>query len=101
MNLRKFKSELRKEFYTSTISILYCVDHLYLSIIKVNPYNKYNGEGSKIMSKICKFCDENNLNITLTPTDIMGSDYDRLINFYKRFGFQFYEEDEMIRKPIN
>ena len=54
-------------------------------IIKENFRNK--GYGTEILNKICWYADENKLQIQLTPTQYFGSDMNKLILFYKKFGF--------------
>ncbi len=65
------------------------------------------GMGSKAMKKIIQHADQNNKTIALTPSADFGGNKNRLIKFYKQFGFVMnkgrnknYETQElMIREP--
>ena len=86
-----------------------------LSMIKVKPefrYNKRNYEnspriGTKVMTDLIKYADDNMKIITLTPDNIDGVSVNVLTQFYKKFGFKMnkgynknYEYmDLMIRYP--
>ena len=48
---------------------------------------KEKGLGTELMKKIIDFCDKNKLKIELRASDFYGSSIDRLISFYKKFGF--------------
>jgi predicted GNAT family N-acyltransferase len=66
-----------------------------------------SGVGSDIMSDLINYADNNKKIITLTPSSDFGGNKNRLIQFYKRFGFKpnkgvhkSYEYmDVMIRWP--
>jgi predicted GNAT family N-acyltransferase len=66
-----------------------------------------SGVGSDIMSDLINYADNNKKVITLTPSSDFGGNKNRLIQFYKRFGFKpnkgvhkSYEYmDVMIRWP--
>jgi predicted GNAT family N-acyltransferase len=66
-----------------------------------------SGVGSDIMSDLINYADNNKKIITLTPSSDFGGNKNRLIQFYKRFGFKpnkgvhkSYEYmDAMIRWP--
>lgn len=88
---------------------------LKLSMIKVKPeyrYNKHNHGnnlkiGSKVMSDLITYADENKKILTLTPDNIDGVSVNVLTQFYKKFGFKmnkghnknFEYRDTMIRYP--
>ena len=66
------------------------------------------GAGTRFMTDLCRFADENNITLTLSPTaKFVGEEnIHRLISFYRRFGFtddnkkqlrQFHTK--MIRMP--
>ena len=65
------------------------------------------GIGSKIMADLVAYADKNNQIIVLTPAKDFGGSVNRLIQFYKRFGFKpnkgvhksFEFKDSMIRYP--
>lgn len=53
------------------------------------PEEKRNsGFGTMIMSMITNYADKNNMKIFLIASDILGSNFDRLVDFYRRFGFK-------------
>lgn len=65
-----------------------------------------NGAGTEFMKDLCKYADNNKRIITLSPIDIFvgKSNYKRLIEFYKKFGFREtthkdnkYTHNKMIR----
>jgi tRNA(Met) C34 N-acetyltransferase TmcA len=78
-----------------------------LSRIIINPENRTSGIGSSVMSDLVKYADENGQIIALTPSSDFGGNVNRLIQFYKRFGFKmnkgynknFEFKDTMIRYP--
>lgn len=80
---------------------------LVLSRIVINDDTRESGIGSKVMSDLVAYADENNKIIALTPSEDFGGVKSRLIKFYKRFGFvpnsgsnKNYEfRDTMIREP--
>ena len=65
------------------------------------------GIGSKIMNDLIAYADKNKQIITLTPSSDFGGNKNRLIQFYKSFGFKlnqghyknFEFSDSMIRYP--
>lgn len=78
-----------------------------LSKIIVNPDSRGGGIGSSIMNDLIKYADDNKQIITLTPSSDFGGSVNRLIQFYKSFGFKmnkgynknFEYSDTMIRYP--
>jgi hypothetical protein len=89
--------------------------NLKLSMIKVKPEYRYDKNnygnnlkiGSKVMSDLIRYADENRKIITLTPDNIDGVNVNVLTQFYKKFGFKmnkghnknFEYRDTMIRYP--
>ena len=65
---------------------------LYINLDKIVSVSNQAGAGKKGMFEIIKFADKYNLPIMLIASSSMGSDLDRLINFYKEFGFNLIEE---------
>lgn len=66
------------------------------------------GDGTRLMTLICKWADENGKTLTLTPSDSMGAtSVGRLERFYRRFGFvsnrgrnaDFSTRNGMYRRP--
>lgn len=80
---------------------------LILSKIVINDKFKGKGIGTKIMSELVNYADNNKQIIALTPSSDFGGDKNRLVQFYKKFGFKnnkgvhkSYEfSDTMIRYP--
>ena len=66
-----------------------------------------DGVGTSIMKELVTYADNNNQIIALTPSSDFGGNKNRLIQFYKRFGFKhnkgvhksFQFRDSMIRYP--
>jgi len=101
--------------YLSDLDISETRTSLRLSMIKIKPeyrYNKRNAEnspriGTKIMTDLVKYADDNMKIITLTPDNIDGVSVNVLTQFYKKFGFKmnkghnknFLYTDLMIRYP--
>ncbi len=61
---------------------------LKLARIIIKDEFKDQGIGSKIMSDLINYADSNKKIITLTPSSDFGGNKNRLIQFYKRFGFK-------------
>lgn len=103
------EDKLRQDFYEylSGLDIYENKNSLKLARIVVKPEYKNNGIGTKIMERLTKYADENSKIISLTPASDFGGNKNRLIQFYKRFGFKlnqghhknFEFRDSMIRYP--
>jgi hypothetical protein len=80
---------------------------LILSRIVIKREFRDSGMGTKIMEDLIKYADQNKQIVALTPASDFGGNKNRLIQFYKRFGFKpnkgvhkSYEfRDSMIRYP--
>lgn len=80
---------------------------LILSRIVVKDEARGTGIGSKIMEDLVNYADKNKQIVALTPSSDFGGNKNRLIQFYKRFGFKanmghhksFEFRDSMIRYP--
>lgn len=80
---------------------------LKISRIVLKPEARQSGIGTKIMQAIVNYADRNKQIVTLTPSSDFGGNKNRLIQFYKRFGFKhnkgiyknFEFTDSMIRYP--
>jgi predicted GNAT family acetyltransferase len=80
---------------------------LKLSRIIIKPEFRGEGVGSKIMEDLVNYADQNKQMIVLTPSSDFGGNKNRLVQFYKRFGFKpnkgqyknFEFMDSMIRYP--
>lgn len=81
---------------------------LILSRIIVNDECRGQGVGTKIMKDLVDYADHNGQIVALTPSSDFGGSKNRLVQFYKRFGFKMnkgankdYEfRDTMIRYPL-
>lgn len=80
---------------------------LILSKIIIKDEYKGEGFGSKVMQDLVDYADQNKKIVALTPASDFGGSKDRLIQFYKRFGFKhnkgvhksFEFREAMIRYP--
>ena len=80
---------------------------LILSRIIINPEVRSTGIGTSIMEDLIKYADEHGQIIALTPSSDFGGNVNRLVQFYKRFGFKmnkghnknFQFRHTMIRYP--
>jgi GNAT superfamily N-acetyltransferase len=80
---------------------------LKLSRIVIKDEFKNRGIGSDIMNDLITYADDNKKIVTLTPSSDFGGNKNRLVQFYKKFGFKpnkgvhkSYEYmDTMIRWP--
>lgn len=80
---------------------------LILSRIVVKPESRSKGVGTNIMTDLINYADKNNQIISLTPSSDFGGNKNRLIQFYKSFGFKankghhksFEFRESMIRYP--
>ena len=86
-----FKKYLENKY---PVLLLFELDHnvqneqyIILGLFEIIGNNKNKGYGTKIMYEIVNFSNDYKIPIALTPTDFFNCDIDRLINFYKRFGF--------------
>lgn len=80
---------------------------LILTRIIINPEKVNNGIGTSVMNDIINYADTNKQIVALTPSNDFGGDKNRLVQFYKKFGFRMnqghnksYEfQNTMIRYP--
>ena len=78
-----------------------------LSRIVINPDFRDKGVGTSILNDLINYADKTKKIITLTPSSDFGGNKNRLVQFYKKFGFKMnngvhksYEYmDTMIRWP--
>lgn len=88
------------DIYENTTSLI-------LSKIVIKKDVRQEGIGSKILNDLINYADKNKQIIALTPSSDYGGNKNRLIQFYKRFGFKhnkgqyknFEFRDAMIRQP--
>jgi GNAT superfamily N-acetyltransferase len=74
-----------------------------LRCIAIDEARRGQGAGSRVMNAITRFADEEQLRMSLTPSDAYGGTVERLHEFYRRFGFvenaDFTVPDELMREP--
>ncbi|WP_394427312.1 GNAT family N-acetyltransferase [Streptomyces sp. SGAir0957] len=58
---------------------------LYLMIIPAD--QRGTGLGTRVMQHLVLAADQRGVGMTLSPSDALGADLDRLQDFYRRFGF--------------
>lgn len=97
----KYKSELvGLDIYEDGKSIK-------LSRIVIDPNFRNSGIGTSILTDLINYADKTKKIVTLTPSSDFGGNKNRLVQFYKKFGFKMnkgvhksYEYmDTMIRWP--
>ena len=80
-----------------------------LSRVVVPMDGREQGTGTKFMTDLIRFADEQGRRITLTPSSDFGGNKARLVKFYKRFGFvensgrnkDFATMEAMYRDPVD
>ena len=99
-----------KNKYGSSLTALDIYENkgsLILSRIVVDDNSRDSGIGTKVMNDLIEYADNNGQIIALTPSSDFGGNKNRLIQFYKKFGFKankghhksFEFRDAMIRYP--
>lgn len=109
MNNYTIESILRSKYdkYLDGLDIYENKSNLKLSKIIIKPEFRQSGIGKKIMTDLINYADKNHQIIVLTPSSDFGGSKNRLIQFYKSFGFKhnkgvhinFEFSDTMIRYP--
>jgi hypothetical protein len=97
----KYRDQLKE------LSIYEKHDSLVVKAIIIKPELRESGYGTKIMNEIINYADNNNKIVALTPSNSYGGTKNRLIKFYKQFGFvpnkgrnkNFSFMEAMIRYP--
>lgn len=98
----------RYDKYLTSLDIYENRTSLILSKIMVNKETSPKGTGTNIMNDLINYADKNKQIIALTPSADFGGDKNKLIQFYKRFGFKHnagqyehsdFKDYEMIRYP--
>jgi ribosomal protein S18 acetylase RimI-like enzyme len=64
----------------------------------VKPKFRNLGYANKAMQKLIEYADSRKLDIQLTPSDSFGSDYDRLVQWYKTIEFVNYRKKDLIHR---
>ena len=84
--INKLQSKYRKLGCEVEIAPRY-YDSVYLTLIKVPINLRGKGLATLFMEEFINWADSLGVIITLSPSDSEGSSLERLIEFYKRFGF--------------
>lgn len=79
-----------------------------LHLIKIPKDRRNQGIGTRTIKQVLDYVDDQGLLMTLTPSNEFGSSKQRLVEFYKSFGFRLNSgpyrdlrfKDTMIRKPF-
>jgi predicted GNAT family N-acyltransferase len=69
--------------------------YIFLQKIIVKKKRRNSGLGTFVMRDIIEFCNENNLKLTLSVSDLYGSDINRLKQFYENLGFVENNNEEI------
>ena len=98
--LRILQGEFEQKGVDSKINFR---QHQSIHIDKIFVNNKGEGYGTAFLDGLTDLCDEYGVICTLSETDSMGSNLDRLRKFYRRFGFRKNTDKRffvgMIRMP--
>jgi len=78
-----------------------------IELIKVPKESRGQGIGSEVMEKITEWADSNKYSLSIEPSSDFGTPKNKLIRFYKEFGFvpnkgrskDYRTRDTMIRNP--
>lgn len=107
MNIIEKALESKYGEYLVGLDIYETATSLILSRIVLNKESRNTGIGSQIMTDLINYADKNKQIIALTPSSDFGGNKNRLIQFYKKFGFKknagqykhYGFKDDMIRYP--
>lgn len=71
-------------------------DYLYLASLSVKDSEQRKGYGTSFMKDLCKFADDEGLDIELSPSESADDpEYcQRLVSFYEKFGFNVTSEED-------
>lgn len=107
--LNDFSLNLKKNKYKNKLQDLileYCTDikgeYIYLVKIRIKKSIRNSGYGSLILSELINFANTHNVRIILYPSDTLGSDINRLHEFYIKHGFFLIKKENdnyMIYNP--
>jgi hypothetical protein len=107
MNIIEKALENKYGEYLVGLDIYETATSLILSRIVLNKESRNTGIGTQIMTDLIDYADKNKQIIALTPSSDFGGNKNRLIQFYKKFGFKknagqykhYGFKDDMIRYP--
>jgi hypothetical protein len=107
MNIIEKALEDKYGEYLVGLDIYETATSLILSRIVLNKESRESGIGTQIMTDLINYADKNKQIIALTPSSDFGGNKNRLIQFYKKFGFKknagqykhYGFKDDMLRYP--
>jgi GNAT superfamily N-acetyltransferase len=103
--LHDFKEYLEKKYPTFIILELDTnvrkQQYVILGLFEVLENNRNKGFGTSIMYELIDFSNKNKIPIALTPTHFFNSNVERLIKFYKKFGFIINEDKETFYEKMS
>lgn len=89
IKISKFEQQLKIKYpQLDEVGMYMDAGKLFLSDLYINP--KFRGQkfGTKVMTDIVQFADQNKLVMELIPDALEEKHYFNLIRFYKKFGFK-------------
>lgn len=104
-DLYDLEDEIKEKYHLSKFSLVQKPGSktIILKLIVVDKDKRSQGAGSKAIQDLCTYADKNKLAIALEPMDSNPStgtiSKEKLISFYKRFGFVSVSKSEMRRAP--
>lgn len=98
MNIAEFEEHLYKTYpELNTIILDGFFEDMYIESIIIYESKRCQGIGTKVINEVCKYADENSLILSVTPSNHLGSNLERLTDFYKRFGFVYNNYSQTAR----
>lgn len=97
-----------REYDVEELTISRMNDGRHVILNKIVIKNKNNGNGTRFLEDLCRYCDDNDKILCVTPDTTFGaSSVSRLKTFYKKFGFienkgkhqDFTHREAMYRLP--
>lgn len=90
----RLENHLKQKYQSLSLMLTYYDEKKYhvptISIDSIIIKSPKEGIGTKVMGDICGFADTHGYTLILNPSGALGGNRERLIDFYKRFGFDFY-----------
>lgn len=86
-------SEGSREYWDVQLDVGRYKNIIHLYLIEVPEKHRGKGYAKLLIKRLCNYADKQKCIITLKPTAQFGADLERLVNFYKNFGFVFNADD--------
>ena len=107
-HLEGFESRAEADGIELDLSFNKNLNAVKLHLIKIPKDRRNQGIGTRTIKQVLDYVDDQGLLMTLTPSNEFGSSKQRLVEFYKSFGFRLNSgpyrdlrfKDTMIRKPF-